>query len=85
MTYTSECGRVTDLGCEGTGELESRADLVGRDLARSDVVPLHAYRTPNDTMTATTIHYLCVGVHKRQAQVILLNDGAVVIEEVRVA
>lgn len=42
--------------------------------ARSDVVPLHACRSSEDTMTATTDHYLCIDLHKRQAQVAVLDD-----------
>jgi len=52
--------------------------------ARSDVVPLHAFRTPEDTMTATTDHHLGIDLHKRQAQVAVLNDEGEVVEEVRV-
>ena len=36
-------------------------------------------------MTATTDHYLGIDVHKRQAQVAVLDDEGTVVEEIRVA
>ncbi len=54
-----------------------------RPQARSDVVPLHAFRTPEDTMTATTDHYMGIDLHKRQAQIAVLDDEGEVVEEVR--
>ena len=53
--------------------------------ARSDVVPLHTFRIPEDTMTATTDHYLGIDAHKRQAQIAVLDDEGTVVEEMRVA
>ncbi|MWV41117.1 hypothetical protein [Natrialba sp. INN-245] len=43
----------------------------------------YAFRTPEDTMTATTDHYLGIDVHKRQVQIAVLGDEGV--EEIRVA
>ena len=63
----------------------TRLTPVSRDRAHSDVVPLHAFRTPEDTMTETTDHYLGIDIHKRNAQVAVLDDEGTVVEEIRVA
>jgi hypothetical protein len=40
--------------------------------ARGDVVPLYVFRTPEDTMTATTDNYMSIDV--LQAEIRLAND-----------
>jgi hypothetical protein len=69
MTRASEHGRVTDLEREGISELGAQPGRPGRPWlqAPSDFVPLHVSRTPEDTMTATTDHYLSIDAHERKA------------------
>ena len=38
-----------------------------RPQVSSDVVPLHAFRTPEDTTTATTDYYVGIDIDKPQA------------------
>jgi hypothetical protein len=60
MTRLSEDGSVTDLGCEGQEKWE-RGPADGsqpRPQAWSDVAPLHVSRSPEETMSTTTDHYL---------------------------
>ncbi|QCD64784.1 hypothetical protein GBQ70_03700 [Halomicrobium sp. ZPS1] len=75
---------MTDSGCEGTEIWERDPTDRGQSKpkAHSDVVPLYAFRTPEDTMTTTTDHYLGIDLHKREAQVAVLDDEG---EEVHVA
>ncbi len=60
---------VTGLGCEEQENWDRNLTDRGQPRlpARSEVVPLHVFRTPEYTMSATTNHYFGIDLYKRQS------------------
>jgi len=52
---------------------------------RSDVVPLHVSKTPEEATTTTTDHFLGIGVHKTDAYVAIMDEEGKIVDETRVA
>jgi hypothetical protein len=53
--------------------------------ARSNVVPLHVSRNPEESICTTTDHYLGIDVHKSDAYVAVMDEEGELVKEVRVA